>query len=47
MRGASQPDAAKAKFEIRPVSGLAIQKLVQEIYGTPAPIVRKTMELLQ
>ena len=40
-------DAAKAKFEIRPVSGLAIQKLVQEIYGTPTPIVRKTMELLQ
>lgn len=40
-------DAAKAKFEIRPVSGVAIQRLVQEIYDTPAPIVRKTMELLQ
>jgi len=40
-------DAAKAKFEIRPVDGLAIQKLVREIYDTPAPIVRKTMELLQ
>jgi hypothetical protein len=40
-------DAAKAKFEIRPVSGPAIQTLVREIYSTPAPIVRKTMELLQ
>jgi tripartite-type tricarboxylate transporter receptor subunit TctC len=40
-------DAAKAKFEIRPVSGLTIQQLVQEIYGTSAPIVRKSMELLQ
>ena len=29
-------DAAKAKFEIRSVTGAAIQKLVQEIYATPA-----------
>ena len=40
-------DAAKAKFEIRPVSGETIQALVQEIYGTPAAVVRKTVELLQ
>ncbi len=40
-------DAAKARFEIRGVTGLAIQKLVQEIYQTPAPVVRKTMDLLQ
>jgi hypothetical protein len=40
-------DAAKAKFEIRPVTGFVIQKLVQEIYGTPTFTVRKTMELLQ
>ena len=40
-------DAAKAKFEIRSVTGARIQTLVQEIYATPAPIVRKTVELLQ
>jgi hypothetical protein len=40
-------DAAKARFEIRPVSGLAIQALVGEIYATPPEVVRKTMELLQ
>ena len=40
-------DAAKARFEIRPVTGEAIQSLVQEIYNTPAPVVRRTVELLQ
>ena len=40
-------DAAKVRFEIRAVSGVAIQALVQEIYNTPAPVVRKTVELLQ
>jgi hypothetical protein len=40
-------DAAKAKFEIRPVSGPTIQALVNEIYQTPVEIVRKTMDLLQ
>jgi tripartite-type tricarboxylate transporter receptor subunit TctC len=40
-------DAAKAKFEIRPVTGEAIQKLVREIYATPAPVVHKARQLLQ
>lgn len=40
-------DAAKAKFEIRSVTGSHIQTLVQEIYQTPAETVRKTMDLLQ
>jgi tripartite-type tricarboxylate transporter receptor subunit TctC len=40
-------DAAKARFEIRAVTGVAIQSLVQDIYATPAPVVRKTVELLQ
>jgi hypothetical protein len=40
-------DAAKAKFEIRGVTGAAIQKLVEEIYQTPPSVVRRTMELLQ
>ena len=40
-------DAAKAKFEIRPVTGLDIQKLVQEIYATPPAVVAKAVQLLQ
>ena len=34
-------------MEIRPVSGADIQKLVEEVYETPAVVVRKTMQLLQ
>jgi hypothetical protein len=40
-------DAAKRRFDIDPVSGEAIQKLVQEIYATPRAIVEKTKRLLQ
>jgi tripartite-type tricarboxylate transporter receptor subunit TctC len=40
-------EAAKAKFEVRPVTGLHIQKLVQEAYTTPTSLVRKVVELLQ
>jgi hypothetical protein len=40
-------DAAKGNFEINPVSGERIQALVQEIYATPVPVVRRTVELLQ
>jgi hypothetical protein len=40
-------EADKAGLEITPVSGDDIQKLVAQIYATPAPIVRKTVELLQ
>jgi len=40
-------DAAKAKFEIRSVTGVAIQELVQDIYTTPPAVVRKTVDLLQ
>jgi tripartite-type tricarboxylate transporter receptor subunit TctC len=40
-------EAAKGNFEIRPVEGEAIQKLVQDIYDTPAAIVHKTSQLLQ
>jgi tripartite-type tricarboxylate transporter receptor subunit TctC len=42
-----QADAAKAKFEIRSVTGARIQTLVQEIYQTPGETVRKAMDLLQ
>jgi tripartite-type tricarboxylate transporter receptor subunit TctC len=40
-------DAAKGNFEIRPVAGEDIQKLLQEIYDTPAALAQKTMQLLQ
>jgi tripartite-type tricarboxylate transporter receptor subunit TctC len=40
-------DAGKAGLEITPVNGEDIQKLVQEVYATPAPIVRRAAELLQ
>jgi tripartite-type tricarboxylate transporter receptor subunit TctC len=40
-------EADKAGLEITPVAGEDIQKLVAQIYATPADIVRKTAELLQ
>jgi hypothetical protein len=40
-------EAEKAGLEITPVAGEDIQKLVAQIYATPAPIVRKAVELLQ
>jgi tripartite-type tricarboxylate transporter receptor subunit TctC len=40
-------EADKAGLEITPVAGEDIQKLVQQIYATPAAIVRKAAEFLQ
>jgi hypothetical protein len=40
-------EASKANFEIRPVSGEDVQKLVREVYETPSAIVQKTIQLLQ
>jgi tripartite-type tricarboxylate transporter receptor subunit TctC len=40
-------DAAKARFEIRPVSGEDVQRLVREIYNTPVAVVRRAVQLLQ
>jgi tripartite-type tricarboxylate transporter receptor subunit TctC len=40
-------EADKAGLEITPVSGEDIQKLVSQVYATPAAIVRKTVEFLQ
>jgi tripartite-type tricarboxylate transporter receptor subunit TctC len=40
-------DAEKAQLEITPVSGDAVQKLVAEIYQTPAEIVKKAAEILK
>jgi hypothetical protein len=40
-------DAGKGNFEVRPVTGEAIQALVEEIYATAPAIVQKTTRLLQ
>ena len=40
-------EAEKAKLEVMPVGGEAIQTLVREIYQTPPAIVQKTIQLLQ
>ena len=40
-------EARKAGLEVRPVSGANVEKLVAEIYETPAAIVQRTIQLLQ
>ncbi len=40
-------ETAKAQLEITPVSGEAVQKLVDDIYRTPPAIVKKAAELLK
>ena len=40
-------EAAKAKLEIVPVAGEDIQRLIAEIYATPAAIVQKTIDMLK
>jgi tripartite-type tricarboxylate transporter receptor subunit TctC len=40
-------DAEKAKLEIMPVPGEEIERLVGELYATPAEIVQKTIEMMK
>jgi tripartite-type tricarboxylate transporter receptor subunit TctC len=40
-------EADKAKLEIMPVAGADMQRLVGELYATPAPIVQRAMEMLK
>jgi tripartite-type tricarboxylate transporter receptor subunit TctC len=40
-------EASKANLDINPVAGDEIQKLVVDIYGTPAPVVQKALQHLQ
>jgi tripartite-type tricarboxylate transporter receptor subunit TctC len=40
-------DATKAKLEILPASGAEVEKLVTELYATPAPVVEKAAEMLK
>src|SRR5262249_57565987 len=39
-------DAEKAQLEITPVSGEEVQKLVAEVYATPAEIAKKAAAIL-
>ena len=43
----SSPKPTRSKLEITPVSGEDIQKLVAEIYRTPAAIVQKSAQALK
>jgi tripartite-type tricarboxylate transporter receptor subunit TctC len=51
MKATADPEllaeAAKARLEILPVSGGDVQRLVAELYATPAPIVEKAAEMLK
>jgi tripartite-type tricarboxylate transporter receptor subunit TctC len=40
-------DAAKSRLEIRPVAGEDIEKLVRQVYGTPAAIAERAANLLK
>jgi tripartite-type tricarboxylate transporter receptor subunit TctC len=40
-------EADKAKLEIMPVAGEEIQKLIVELYATPADVVAKTAEMIK
>jgi len=40
-------EAEKSQLEIRPVTGAAVEKLVKNVYATPAPIVRRATEMLK
>jgi tripartite-type tricarboxylate transporter receptor subunit TctC len=40
-------EAEKAQLEITPVSGEAVQKLVDEIYRTPPAVVKKAADILK
>ncbi len=40
-------DAAKAKLDVMPTAGADIERLIVELYATPAPIVQTTIEMLK
>jgi tripartite-type tricarboxylate transporter receptor subunit TctC len=40
-------EAAKMRLDINPVTGEALQALVEKLYATPAPIVRRATEALK
>jgi tripartite-type tricarboxylate transporter receptor subunit TctC len=40
-------DAEKAKLEVMPVGGAAIERLIADLYATPAEIVQKTIDMIK
>src|SRR5688572_5204708 len=40
-------EARKARLEIMPVPGDEVQRLIAELYATPAPVVRKVVDMLK
>ena len=40
-------EAERSALEIRPVTGANIQKLVQQVYGTPTPIAERAADILK
>src|SRR6185312_2422586 len=39
-------EAEKMKLEINPVSGEAVQKIVQDVYRTPAPVAKRVADMI-
>ena len=47
MRGAGfLAEAEKMKLEINPVSGNAVQQIVQEVYQTPKSVAEKVADMV-
>jgi hypothetical protein len=40
-------EAAQLDLEVRPVAGIEVQALINDIYASPAPIVKRASEVLQ
>lgn len=43
---ATLADAGKAHMEMRPVSGIEVQRLIENLYATPEPLVKRAREAL-
>ena len=39
-------DADKLKLDIDPVSGLSMQKIIDDLYKTPAPVLESIKKIL-
>jgi len=40
-------EAAQLELEVRPVAGIEVQALINDVYASPAPIVKRASEVLQ
>jgi hypothetical protein len=39
-------DAEKMRLDVDPVSGADVQAMIEKLYRTPEPLVRRTREIL-